>query len=57
MADADGELMTTYGVKLPLIKVSKRVTFVIGKDRKILHVDEGSAAVSTDGAIAACSLF
>lgn len=57
VADSDGELTKRYGVKTPLIKIAKRTTFVIGKERKVLHVDTGGDAISTDGAAQACSLW
>ena len=44
-------------MKTPLVTFAKRYTFVIGKERKILHVDSGKDAVDTDGAMAACSLY
>ena len=44
------------GDPAPLVTFAKRTTFVIGAQRRVLHVDRGGAAVSTDGAIAACKL-
>ena len=57
VSDADASLVKKYGVKTPLVKFAKRTTFVIGKERKVLHIDTGSSAVNTDGAAAACSLW
>lgn len=57
IADSNGDLTQKYGVKTPLVNFAKRTTFVIGKQRKILHVDAGSSAVDTDGAAQACSLY
>ncbi len=57
IADTGGELTRKYGVKTPLVTFAKRYTFVIGKERKILHVDSGKNAVDTDGAMEACSLY
>ena len=56
IADNRAELIRLFGVKTPLIKLAKRTTFVIGAERRVLHVDTGRAAVSTDGAVAACQL-
>jgi hypothetical protein len=44
-------------VKTPLITFAKRYTFVIGKERKVLHVDSGGDAIDTTGAMQACSLY
>ncbi len=57
VSDRKGELMKSFGVKMPLVALAKRTTLVIGKDRKVLHVDTGKAATDTDGAAAACQLF
>lgn len=57
MSDADGAISRLYGVKTPIIKIAKRTTFVVGKDRKILHVETGGDAVDGSGAAEACSLF
>jgi len=44
IADTDASIATTYGVKLPAVKIARRVSFLIGLDGKILHVtDSGSA--------------
>ena len=57
VADRSGELIRLYGVKTPLLTLAKRTTFVIGADRRVLHIDTGGSAVNTDGAVAACKLF
>ncbi len=36
--------------------VAKRITFVVGTDRKILHIEEGSDALDPSGSIASCPL-
>jgi len=44
IADPDAAITTTYGVKLPAVKMARRVSFLIGLDGKIIHVtDSGSA--------------
>ncbi len=40
-----------------MLTFAKRYTFVVGKERKILHIDSGSKAVDPGGAVEACSLF
>lgn len=57
IADSKGELTRLYGVKTPLVTFAKRYTFVIGKERRILHVESGGDAVDTSGAVEACSLY
>lgn len=57
ISDSKGTLTRLYGVKTPIITFAKRYTFVIGKERKVLHVDSGSNAIDTDGAMQACSLY
>lgn len=44
-----------YGVLIESAGVANRATFVIGKDGKILHIEEGSAAIDPTGAADACS--
>lgn len=53
LADADGAVATAYGVKGA--GYANRVTFVIGKDGKVLAVFEGKDALDPAGALAACS--
>ena len=38
VGDADGSIIAKYDVKMPLLSMSKRVTFLIGLDGKIVHV-------------------
>lgn len=57
VADPAGELIRLYDVKLPLITFAKRYTFIIGKERKVLHIDKGGSAIETSGALEACSLY
>jgi peroxiredoxin len=47
-----GEL---YGVLIPDRGIENRTTFVVDQAGVIQHVEEGTAAVSTDGAMTACS--
>jgi peroxiredoxin Q/BCP len=36
VGDPDGTILKAYEVRWPLIGLAKRVTYVIGRDRKIL---------------------
>ncbi|RKG82988.1 peroxiredoxin [Corallococcus sp. CA049B] len=54
--DPDGKVVGAYDVKMPVLTVSKRYTFVVGEDRKVLNVSEGKDAIDVSGAIAACPL-
>ncbi|MBK5293720.1 MAG: redoxin domain-containing protein [Acidobacteriia bacterium] len=44
-----------YGVLMPDRGIANRATFVIDRDGKIQHIEEGSAAIDPTGAGAACS--
>ena len=54
LADDKGEAAKAYGVDGG--SYAKRTTFVIGPDRKIMKVIEGSDALDASGALAACPL-
>ena len=43
-----------YGTLMPEIGISNRATFVIDKDGKIQHIEEGSGAIDPSGAEMAC---
>ncbi len=38
VADPEGKIIKAYDVKMPLLSMSKRVIFLIGRDGKIVHV-------------------
>lgn len=38
LSDADGKVMDVYGSKMPVLKISKRWTFIIGPDLKIKNI-------------------
>lgn len=57
VADSKGELTRLFGVKTPLVTFARRFTFVIGKGRKILHVESGGSAIDPSSAAEACSLY
>jgi peroxiredoxin len=48
------EVSKEYGVLMPS-GVANRATFVIDKEGKIQHIEEGSAAIDPTGAETACS--
>jgi thioredoxin-dependent peroxiredoxin len=44
LADTNGVIVAAYGVKMPIINMAKRVSFLIGTDGKIVHVTNASSA-------------
>jgi peroxiredoxin Q/BCP len=40
IADTNGVITAAYDVKMPMMGMSKRVSFLIGKDGKIIHVTD-----------------
>ncbi len=56
VADEKKQLIEKYDVKMALIGIARRVTFVVGAGRKVLSVEEGSDALDPSGAVTACSL-
>ena len=56
VADHEGKLVNAYDLKMPILSMSKRATFVIGAGRKVLSVQEGSDAIETSAAVNACSV-
>ncbi|HTL56421.1 MAG TPA: peroxiredoxin [Candidatus Limnocylindrales bacterium] len=40
LADTDGKIADAYGVRMPGKEMARRVSFLIGKDGKILHVTD-----------------
>jgi peroxiredoxin len=49
------QVAEAYGVLIPAAGVANRATFVVDKEGKIQHVEEGSAAIDPTGAVTACS--
>jgi len=37
VGDPKGTILKSYAVRWPIIGIAKRVTYIIGKDRRILH--------------------
>lgn len=52
---AKREVSAEYGVLNKDAGVANRATFVIDKDGKIIHIEEGTAAIDPTGATDACS--
>lgn len=52
---AKREVAMEYGVFIPQAGVANRATFVVDKDGKIVHIEEGSGAIDPSGAELACS--
>jgi len=52
---ANREVAKAYGVLIPQAGVANRATFVIDKEGKIVHIEEGSGAIDPSGAETACS--
>jgi thioredoxin-dependent peroxiredoxin len=40
LADTDGKIAAAYDVKMPLLHLARRVSFLIGLDGKIVHVTD-----------------
>lgn len=55
LSDFQRKVSAQYGVLIPDRGLANRTTFVIDKDGKIQHIDEGTAAVDISGAATACS--
>jgi peroxiredoxin len=51
----DRHVAKAYGVLLENIGVANRSTFVVDRDGKIQHVEEGNGAIDPSGAELACS--
>jgi len=52
---AKREVSKAYGVLIESAGVANRATFVIDKDGKIIHIEEGNSAIDPTGAAEACS--
>ncbi len=55
VGDFKQELVKAYDVKAFILPIARRITFVIGKDRKVLAVQEGDDAIDASRATAACN--
>ena len=55
LSDFMRKASAAYGVLIPDRGIANRATFVVDRDGKIQHIEEGSAAVDVTGAATACS--
>lgn len=56
IADPEKKLTELFDVKMAVVGMASRHTFVIGPGRKVLEHTEGSDSIDTSKAVAACSL-
>ena len=56
VADSSAFVVNLFDVKVFLFTLSKRVTFVVGPELKVLAIQEGTDALDPGGAVKACSL-
>ncbi len=57
LSDTDNAASKNYGILNEKSKMAMRATFVIDKKGVITYIEEGGAAISTEGAMKACSVF
>jgi peroxiredoxin len=55
LSDAGGKVAAQYVGLVPVVGVSKRANFVVGKDGRVKEVTEGQGAVDPTAAVNACS--
>jgi thioredoxin-dependent peroxiredoxin len=56
IADPDAKIVALYDVKIPVVGLANRYTFVVGQDGKVSDVKSGSDAIDPGGSIDACPL-
>jgi peroxiredoxin Q/BCP len=56
IADPDAKIVKLYDVKIPVVGLANRYTFVVGQDGKVMDVKTGSDAIAVEGSIQACPL-
>jgi peroxiredoxin Q/BCP len=54
LSDAGRKVSSSYGVLVGVLGFASRTTFVIDKEGRIQHIEEGSGAVDPSGAETAC---
>jgi len=54
--DPESKLINAFDVKMPVLSMAQRFTFVVGEGRKVLKVQSGSDAIDASAAVAACPL-
>jgi len=57
VSDTDGSLTRLYDTKFPFFNIASRRTFVIGKGRTVLKVEEGADAIDPAEAVSATALY
>lgn len=57
LSDTDNAVSKAYGILNEKMKIAMRATFVVDKKGVITYIEEGGSAISTEGAIKACSVF
>jgi len=55
LSDFMRKVSESYGVLLPDRGMAYRTTFVIDKEGRIQHIEQGNSAVDPTGAVQACS--
>jgi peroxiredoxin len=55
VADPNGELIRQFGVKMPVVGMAMRHTFVVGPGRKLMHTESGGNAIDPGNVIKALS--
>ena len=56
IADPDKALIKLFDTKMAVLPVASRRTFVIGKGRKVLYVEDGMEAIDGSKSVKACGL-
>lgn len=56
LSDPEGKVAGQYAGLMPVVSVSKRASFVIARDGRVVEIIEGGDAIEPDRAISACSL-
>ena len=56
LSDEQKAVSREYGVLMPLLRLARRTTFVIGKGGVIQHIDSGGGAMDPSGALEVCAL-
>ena len=60
LSDSDYKALKSFGIYNEVnekMKIAMRATFVIDKKGIITYIEEGAAAINTEGAVKACSVF
>lgn len=57
LSDPNRAVSREYGVLMPLVRLAKRVTFLIGKDGIIQEIQLGGEAIDPNKALESCNLL